>query len=216
MIASFSLIFGALLVLPFVLKQVKFNAEAFILGCGAFIIVPIVQSPLQHLFLIARNIQNLLLIIAISLCIGFFTGLIQETIKFLITRKIKSPTAIWVGYGFGLTEALLIAITSFTVLAHVRDLSFPLISLYERFLATFFHTLTTGIYAYGIMKGIGLKVLILMIIIHAAMNFSATMINIRRMHHILTPMDLTIFYITLTLLTFILFPIYLKVRVKHG
>jgi len=164
------------------------------------------------LFLIARNIQNLLFIIAISLCIGFFTGLIQETIKFLITRKIKSPTAIWVGYGFGLTEALFIAFASFTVLAHVRNLSFPLISLYERFLATFFHTLTTGIYAYGIMKGMGLKVLILMII----MNFSATMINIRRMHHILTPMDLTIFYITLTLLTFILFPIYLKVRVKHG
>ncbi len=152
---------AALLLIWLYLK--RFGAAEVLFGLAIFLIAIAVQSPLQSLpaYLgVAGSLGTIL-------WGGFVAGLIQEGVKYYSARGKNLRDAIYIGSGFGLTEALYIGFL--TLLLG----SASLLSALERFLALLFHSSTAGLFSYSHARGWGKRAFLLAFLVHWAADSMA-------------------------------------------
>ncbi|ASI99246.1 YhfC family glutamic-type intramembrane protease [Thermococcus celer] len=154
-----------------------------ILGVAAFFIAIIVQNPVQQLPLLGMGIRSnadvvargTAFIVGASVWLGLVAGIVQEGTKYLLVKGKDLKTGLFMGLGFGVTEAFVIAGTALAgSLAAGRSLDVPLsaalISMVERYFVTLFHA-GTGVYlAYACREGRGRAGLTAMIGVHALID----------------------------------------------
>ena len=134
----------------------KFHAGELILGVVLLVPVLIIQPPLQMAPEYA-GIKNGTFLI---LWTGLIAGLFQEPLKYYTSRDKPLDRALYIGVGFGLGEAIYVAVTS----ALLGGASW--LALIERTLALLFHASTTLLFAYSWRNGWGRKALISMVLVH--------------------------------------------------
>ena len=137
----------------------RFHAGELILGAVLLVPVLIIQPPLQMLprYLGADNTAFMIL------WTGFVAGLVQEPLKYYLSRDKTLGRALYVGAGFGLGESLYVAVLS-------SVLGGSVLGLVERTLALIFHASTTVLFAYSYRNGWGRKALFAMIAVHGLID----------------------------------------------
>jgi len=140
-----------------------FGAAEVLFGLAIFLIAIAVQSPLQSLSAYLGVSGS----IGTILWGGFIAGLIQEGLKYYSARGKGLRDAIYIGSGFGLTEAVYVCFL--TLLLG----SASLLSALERFLALLFHSSTAGLFSYSHTRGWGRKAFLLAFLVHWAADSMA-------------------------------------------
>ncbi len=108
-----------------------------------------------------------------SLWIGFVAGSFQQIIRYPFAVKRPVKQAIFIGIGFGLSEAIIFPLFSLLPSnAPPTSLSVGLnfLSLAERFFVTIFHGTSTAILSYAYSKDKGFKALLGLIIAHGIID----------------------------------------------
>ncbi|WP_297548896.1 DUF3887 domain-containing protein [Thermococcus sp.] len=141
----------------------RFHAGELILG--AFLIIPVlvVQPPIQMI----PGYLGITNPVVLSLWGGLIAGLVQEPLKYYFSRDKTLGKAAYVGVGFGLGEAIYVAIISAIA-------GGSLLGLVERTLALLFHTSTTVLFAYSYRNGWGRKALLTMVLVHWVVDSMAS------------------------------------------
>ncbi len=164
----------------------KLRWAEFILGLVAFLLAMIIQNPVQQLPLMGMGITSNEDVVArgtgfmviVAVWLGLAAGIIQEGIKYYLVRERKLREAVFVGLGFGVTEAVVIAVAKVLPVAlkggsvEVPLLS-ALLSMAERYFATLFHVGTAVFLAYSARQGFGKRGLIYMIGLHTIIDSGA-------------------------------------------
>ena len=132
---------------------------------GAFLLVPILLfQPLVQKLPVFMGIGSTTFIV---LWTGLIAGLFQEPLKYYTSRDKPLDKALYIGVGFGIGEAIYVAITS----ALLGGASW--LALIERLLALLFHASTTVLFAYSWRNGWGRKALISMVLVHWLVDSAA-------------------------------------------
>ncbi|NJE42831.1 YhfC family glutamic-type intramembrane protease [Thermococcus sp. GR6] len=171
-------------------KRTKWSE--FVFGLAIFFIAIIVQNPIQQLPLLALGIHSnadviakgAAFTIAASLWLGFVAGLVQEGTKYLLVKGKNLRTALFVGLGFGVTEAFFVGIiAAVAAIASETPLDVPvstaLFSLVERYFAVLFHVGTTVFLAHAYREGFGKKGLIAIVGLHTVVDSMAAYYQLR-------------------------------------
>jgi hypothetical protein len=150
-----------------------------ILGGVAFILAMVVQNPIQRLPLLGIGIRSNADVVArgtvftvgVALWVGIVAGFVQEGVKYFLVKDKGTRTALFVGLGFGITEALFIAVAPIIAVAATGGkIDVPviqaLLSMAERYLAVLFHVGTTIYLAYAVRNGFGGKGFLAMAVLH--------------------------------------------------
>jgi len=163
----------------------------FLLGFAAFFIAMLVQNPVQQLPLLGIGIRSnadivsrgTVFILAVSLWFGLVAGIVQEGVKYYLVREKKLREALFVGLGFGVTEAVIVTLATVIPLAlNGTTLDVPLISaivsLAERYFATLFHVGTAVFLAHAFRSSFGRRGLLYMIALHTVMDTGAAYLQL--------------------------------------
>ncbi|ASJ06458.1 YhfC family intramembrane metalloprotease [Thermococcus pacificus] len=158
----------------------------FILGLAAFFLAMIVQNPVQQLPLLGIGIRSnadvvargTAFTVAVALWLGLAAGFVQEGVKYYLVRERRLREAVFVGLGFGVTEAVVIAIaTAIPLITRGLSPEVPLlnalVSMGERYFTTLFHVGTAVLLAYYAQKGLGKRGLLYMIGLHTVLDTGA-------------------------------------------
>ena len=155
----------------------------FLLGTAAFFIAMFVQSPVQQLPLLGAGIRSnadvvtrgTAFTIMVALWLGLVAGFVQEGVKYYLVKDRKLREAVFVGLGFGVTEAVVLALA--TVLPAAMKggtvdvpLTNALLSMVERYFATLFHVGTAVFLAYAFRQGFGMRGLLLAVGVHTVLD----------------------------------------------
>lgn len=162
-----------------------------LLGTAAFFIAMFVQNPVQQLPLLGIGIKSnadvaargTAFIATVALWLGFAAGLVQEGVKYYLVRERKLREAVFVGLGFGVTEAVVVALaTVLPVALRGGTVDVPLInallSMAERYFVVLFHVGTAVFLAYAFKKGFGARGLIYMIGLHTLIDAGAAYVQL--------------------------------------
>ncbi|ASJ00917.1 hypothetical protein A3K92_05190 [Thermococcus gorgonarius] len=155
-----------------------------LLGLAAFFIAMIVQNPVQQLPLMGIGIRSnadvvargTTFTVAVALWLGLAAGFVQEGVKYSLVRERKLREAVFVGLGFGVTEAVVIAVAPVIItrgLSPEVSLLNALVSMGERYFTILFHVGTTVLLAYYAQKGLGKRGLLYMIGLHTILDTGA-------------------------------------------
>ncbi len=174
-------------------KRVYWKAAAT--GLALLVVTIAVQPWIQKYLLLLLGIKSSLdvlyggtgLKVAAMLCIGGVAGFLQETLKYLASRKKRVVEAGFIGAGFGLGEAVLFPIITIVIAVMKGQAVPPSLSLtsamtagMERFLVLLFHTTTTMTYArFGAGKR-GVIVFLLILLVHTVIDALAAYYQITR------------------------------------
>ncbi|AFL94944.1 hypothetical protein CL1_0739 [Thermococcus cleftensis] len=155
----------------------------FLLGLAAFFMAMIVQNPVQQLSLFGMGItsnedvvaRGLAFTVGVSLWLGLVAGTVQEGVKYLLVKGKDIGTGLFLGLGFGVTEAFVIAGAALAgSMAVGTPLEVPLISallsMVERYLVVLFHVGTAAYLAHAYAEGYGREALIAVIGLHAVVD----------------------------------------------
>jgi len=196
---------GFLGFLMFYLMKFRVRGKDFLLGFLLVLAVIIIQPIIQQAPLPALNIKSNIDILAkgvtyialASLWAGFVAGFFQEGLKYLICRGRDLGSALFIGVGFGVGEAVLIPILQgiqLVVLGSLHEVSLlnSILSMIERFLATVFHAGTAIILAYSYRKGFGWKAFTILSITHGVIDAFAAYYQLT-----ISSISLTLSYILL-------------------
>jgi hypothetical protein len=196
---------GFLGFLMFYLMMFRVRGKEFLLGFLLVLVVIIIQPIIQQAPFQALNIKSsidilargVIYIVLASLWIGFVAGFLQEGLKYLTCRGRDLGSALFIGVGFGVGEAVLIPILQSIQLAvlgslHEVSLLNSILSMIERFLVTVFHAGTAIILAYSYRKGFGWKAFTILSITHGVIDTSASYYQLTT-----SPTSLTLSYILL-------------------
>ncbi len=192
-------IFGIAVPFYIVHKHVGFRFIPIVVGGSLFFITLIIQPPLQ----IAP--RDLLLELFNEYVYMFYasiiSGFVQELLKIVAILKLYNDVrGIWVGFGFGSFEALLIFSNTAIAIYSGYDVDVYEIIMgsYERLIATAFHISSAIIFIYSIWNV--LFRYLLMSVYHAMLNFLAIIIIGKDILSIMTtPTGLIAGYAILTL-----------------
>jgi len=157
------------------------------LGVGAALLAAtLVIQPLP-----ARLVISALLpvsTIAASVATGAVAGVVQEGLKALPLRWGGPPEGAWLGAGFGLGEAALVALAQF-ITPSAPPLWSAIIPGAERLLATWFHIVTGAVLGLGWARGRFLPHFAIAVVAHAGIDAGAAYISLAR----LNPLDPPVF-----------------------
>nr|WP_297506258.1 YhfC family intramembrane metalloprotease [Thermococcus sp.] len=167
-----------------------------LLGFAAFFIAIFVQNPLQQLPLLGIGIRSnadvvsrgTAFTVAVALWLGLIAGLVQEGVKYYLVKERKLREAVFVGLGFGVTEAFFVAgVSVLMVTIHGGSPEVPLptalLSLSERYFVTLFHVGTAVLLAYYAQKGLGKRGLLYMIGLHTVLDTGAAYFQLIQAAH---------------------------------
>ncbi|MDV3104765.1 YhfC family intramembrane metalloprotease [Thermococcus waiotapuensis] len=158
----------------------------FLLGFAAFFIAMLVQNPVQQLPLLGVGIRSnedvvargMAFTVAVALWLGLAAGFVQEGVKYAFVRERKLREAVFVGLGFGVTEAVFMAVaTALPLLSRglspEASLLEALFSMGERYFVTLFHVGTAVLLTYYAQKGAGKRGLLYMVGLHTVLDTGA-------------------------------------------
>ncbi len=160
----------ALVLMRFTRPRVMF------LGIGAALLAAtiIIQSPLSRLAVGSALTVSLLLASAVA---GVIAGFVQEGLKALALRGSGPAEGAWLGAGFGIGEAALVALTQL-----ITPSSSPtwtiLVPGIERLLATWFHIVTAGVIGLGFAAGKFLPYFATAVAAHAGIDSAAAYVSL--------------------------------------
>ena len=145
-------------------------------GIGAALLVAtLVIQPLPARFAIGAFLP--VSVIAASFAAGLIAGVLQEGLKALPLRGVGPSEGAWLGAGFGVGEAALVALAQF-----ISPSSPPawvaLVPGVERLLATWFHIVTATILGLGWAKGKFLPYFALAVAAHTGVDAAAAYISL--------------------------------------
>ncbi len=155
----------------------------FILGVAALFIALILQNPIQQLPLLGMGIRSnadvlargTAFVVGVSVWLGLVAGVVQEGVKYFLVKGKSLKTGLFMGLGFGVTEAFIIAVKALAgALATGESLNVPLgtaiISMLERYFVALFHVGTATYLAYAYREGYGKTGLLAIIGLHTAVD----------------------------------------------
>ena len=177
---AFTLFAGC--IIPYILfrRYSKLDAFKVIVGSGLLIITLMIQPAIQAipLMAISEKLRESLAFIAYAAGVS---GFLQEGLKLAAVGRYRgSPLAtLWIGYGFGIAETVLVAFNQVIAFYAGIPLSVFLLMMasYERFITTMFHVSTTVLLAYSFKSNVIFTYAVLSLI-HAGMNFGAGYVSI--------------------------------------
>ncbi len=133
----------------------RFHAGELILG--AVLLIPLlIFQPLVQKLPGLLGVGSTAFLVAWT---GLIAALFQEPLKYYFSRDKTLGRALYVGVGFGIGEAIYVA-----VMASLGGSS--LIGAVERAFALLFHASTTVLFAYSYRNGWGRRALLVMILVH--------------------------------------------------
>lgn len=189
----------------------KIKGAELILGFFLVAITLFIQPVIQQAPFLALGIKSNADITAkgfaftaiTAIWLGFIAGFFQEGLKYAFMRNKRLKEALFVGIGFGLGEAILVpllqVVQSFILGGLTVQLTQALLSLFERYIATLFHGGTTITLAYAYKNGFGRKALVVLSIVHGAIDTFASYYQLTN-----SQISLIMTYGTITAITLIL------------
>ena len=163
---------------PLVLLRLIRPNPAF-LGIGASLLAAtiIIQSPLSRLAVGSALTVSLLLASAVA---GVIAGFVQEGLKALALRGSGPAEGAWLGAGFGIGEAALVALTQLITPSSPPTWA-ALVPGIERLLATWFHIVTAGVIGLGLATGRFLPYFATAVAAHAGIDFAAAYVSLAQL-----------------------------------
>jgi len=153
--------------------------DDFLLGLGAFLLAMILQNPIQQLPLLGIGIRSNADVVArgtvftmgVALWVGIVAGFVQEGVKYFFIKDRGMRTALFVGLGFGVTEAMFVAVISaIAVAATGGKIDVPvvqaLLSAVERYFVVLFHVGSAIYLAHAAGSGFGRRGFLAMAVLH--------------------------------------------------
>ena len=163
---------------PLVLLRLIRPNLAF-LGIGAALLAAtiIIQSPLSRLAVGSALTVSLLLASAVA---GVMAGFVQEGLKALALRGSGPAEGAWLGAGFGIGEASLVALTQLITPSSPPTWA-ALVPGIERLLATWFHIVTAGVIGLGLATGRFLPYFATAVAAHAGIDSAAAYVSLAQL-----------------------------------
>ena len=185
----------------------------FLLGLAAFFIAMVVQNPVQQLPLLGMGIKSNADVIArgtaftvgVSIWLGLVAGVVQEGIKYLLVKGKSLTTGVFLGLGFGVTEALVLAAMAVAgALATGASLEVSpgtaVLSMVERYFTVLFHVGTAVYLAYAYREGFGREGLITVVILHTIIDSLAAYYQLTKNEPLLYAVEVLVAVIALALM----------------